>query len=262
MNFEASFVHCIKTNDVTGIKNLGVDENIANEIFVCDTPVTNENDLNGVSCPSYPTPLIYAVCCRKYNVAKMLIEIGAKIETQVNGWNVLHFAVASKQNDIIDMILKCNKSMANIHTEKYATPLQIAVSTSNVDGVFLLLNAGADPNIANNAGNTPLHYAAVSHSEEIASALIAFGAKKDSKNKKGQTPMDIATEKNNKLIIDILMKDEISKDQVISAHEESLNKKAEAMDKGPAADPESLSSRINSLNQRVSDIESRKYFND
>jgi ankyrin repeat protein len=61
-----------------------------------------------------------------------------------------------------------------------------------LDAIRLFLQAGADINSANLAGNTAMHYAAQTGANRIVEFLAASGATLDVKNKDGKTPLDLA----------------------------------------------------------------------
>jgi cytohesin len=58
--------------------------------------------------------------------------------------------------------------------------------------VKLLLEAGADPNAAQDGGFTPLHSAANNDDRESAEALLAAGADPGLKTDEGKTPAQLA----------------------------------------------------------------------
>jgi len=60
-----------------------------------------------------------------------------------------------------------------------------------MEPVQLLLNAGANPNIQNKAGESPLHWAALFDFPSIALELWHFGGKEDLPDIDGDTPMKI-----------------------------------------------------------------------
>jgi ankyrin repeat protein len=63
------------------------------------------------------------------------------------------------------------------------TPLIYAIANGKVQNVELLLDRGADPNLANNGGGTPLAYAIDFGQKEIEQMLIDAGAKTDTQAK-------------------------------------------------------------------------------
>ena len=62
------------------------------------------------------------------------------------------------------------------------TPLIYAIANGKVKNVELLLDRGADPNLANNGGGTPLAYAIDFGQKEIEQMLIEAGAKNENRS--------------------------------------------------------------------------------
>jgi ankyrin repeat protein len=95
------------------------------------------------------------------------------------------------------------------------TPLNVAIDRGNIDIVKILLNAGANPNLAQHSGaalrqggilQTPLIIAAQKGHYEIAELLLNAGAKTDLVDEKNQSPLLWATSKNFPDIISLLLK--------------------------------------------------------
>jgi ankyrin repeat protein len=72
------------------------------------------------------------------------------------------------------------------------TPLFYAVSNRKTEVVRLLLENGANPNIATDADNVPLLIAASSGDPEIVSLLLKYKASPDHQNSVGDTPISLA----------------------------------------------------------------------
>jgi ankyrin repeat protein len=68
----------------------------------------------------------------------------------------------------------------------------------------MLLDAGADINLANQSGFTPLHHAAEAGSKEVAALLIAKGANFTLKTKDGRTAEQIAETTRHPDVAEIL----------------------------------------------------------
>ncbi|KAG0124854.1 ankyrin repeat-containing domain protein [Tuber indicum] len=74
------------------------------------------------------------------------------------------------------------------------TPLHFAVLANSEEIVEILLAAGADPNVKNNAGSAPLHWSALCGSYEMSALLLAKGAGAETKNSAWMTPLHCALE--------------------------------------------------------------------
>ena len=150
--------------------------------------------------------LIDAISLVDSKKVKELIDDGADVNKSDQGV-FLPIVVASSNSSpkglailklLIDSGADVNKVEARIGT---TTALIAAVSEKNVKGVELLLDAGADPNIANNSGLTPLHYAANFNANyDIVKMLLASGADVFAKTKYGHIPFSNGRGKNGKNI--------------------------------------------------------------
>jgi hypothetical protein len=88
-------------------------------------------------------------------------------------------------------VLSANPKAANLTGTGGSTPLLYAAFYGNRSEVQALLDRGADPNLANQAGSTPLMWAV--SSLDKTQALLAAGAWVDARSDDGRTPMLIAS---------------------------------------------------------------------
>ena len=117
------------------------------------------------------TPLIYAVAQNRYDVVKLLLNKGAKVDFQDVG---------------------------------KATPLLWATRHGYIRVMTLLLDRGANVNHRDEEGNTALHFATQRSAVESLRLLLARGANVLSKNSVGDTPLDIAVRVGNPQILELL----------------------------------------------------------
>lgn len=82
----------------------------------------------------------------------------------------LQFAVIAGKYEIVEYFLK-NKADVNLQTSEGHSLLLLATAYTNHKMIDLLLKHGADPRIANNAGETPLDYAHKSKQPTIVSQI-------------------------------------------------------------------------------------------
>ncbi|MEO6064444.1 MAG: ankyrin repeat domain-containing protein, partial [Lysobacterales bacterium] len=88
------------------------------------------------------------------------------------------------------------------------TPLLAATRDSlqgRVDAVMTLLTNGADPRIADAAGNTALHHAARCTDPALAAILLDTGAERDAINSEGHSPLAIAAITHNEVVLRCLL---------------------------------------------------------
>lgn len=99
------------------------------------------------------------------------------------------------------------KNTANInHNERNGTALMAAVFRNRPAVVKVLLEQGANPNLADANGTTPLHYAVMAQNEELTEVLLYFKAEKYTMDNKGKSAFDYALISKNKKIMNIFDK--------------------------------------------------------
>ncbi len=87
-----------------------------------------------------------------------------------NGYTPLHLAIVQKQIQIAGQVL--NPESINQQNILGDTPLHLAVRANAYDWTILLMQAGADPVIANKSGKSPLHEAAYLKNLSLLKQLI------------------------------------------------------------------------------------------
>ncbi len=106
-------------------------------------------------------------------------------------------AIAKGDLEDVKIHLSINPENANKGgKEKSRPPLEQAVLRNKTEIAMALLEAGADPNTANNSQRTPLHFAIDRNNPGVITALIKAGAKPNLRDKDGWTPLHHAAAKN------------------------------------------------------------------
>lgn len=135
------------------------------------------------------TPLIEAVREDAADSVKVLLDAGAKVNAKDDiGQTALmyasgvydHLSYACAGGHCVDIvkILLAFKADVNVKDNYQGnTALISAAKNGNAEIAKLLIEAGADVNLANNDGNTPLKYAEENGHTEIVELLKAHGAK-------------------------------------------------------------------------------------
>ncbi|XP_014663141.1 PREDICTED: putative ankyrin repeat protein RF_0381 [Priapulus caudatus] len=119
------------------------------------------------------TPLMYAAWVGEEAMVQMLLSHGADANaTDSYGWTSLHIAVCSGRLDIVRLLLEAGADPSVADTESGMTPLMMAVRKGNEAAVQMLLSHGADPNAADSQGQTSLYYAATSVYFEASSGRL------------------------------------------------------------------------------------------
>ncbi|MCY4506431.1 MAG: ankyrin repeat domain-containing protein, partial [Acidobacteria bacterium] len=116
-----------------------------------------------------------------------------------NGWTDLHYAAAldwpatarallaaGARRDarlrtdreplgvrLLSVLSECGQDRFRLLRRNGATPLHIAAVADAGEAVAVLLEGGADPDVADATSGTPLHYAAAAHSSSAAAVLAA-----------------------------------------------------------------------------------------
>jgi ankyrin repeat protein len=147
------------------------------------------------------TPLIW-VSQRKYpEIAKLLIERGANVDSKTSTRETpLHVATENNEYSIAQLLVT-KGALVNEKNTKGETPLLIASRNKKGLGIVrLLLENGADINAADFHGWTPLMFASKEHNEDIIKFLAEHGASMNARNRKGETAAKIATNHSNKVV--------------------------------------------------------------
>lgn len=152
------------------------------------------------------TPLHLAVKEGETNIARLLIESGANVNqaTQLVPPDTLAEAedIYEKLEEVIDKKSiprrkqRAWKERISPKERKPMTPLQVATSIGYTDISKLLLENGADPNIAEGNTHPPLHIAVTHNNMSLVQLLVNNGANINT-TARGKTPLYIACDRGN-----------------------------------------------------------------
>ena len=165
-------------------------------------------------------------CKMKYmDIIRVLLHSGANPNIAVNhGDTCLQRAIcAGCTKEVIQAIID-HSADVNATNKKNVTALMLACEIGNKDAINVLLNAGANPDIAaaydydddyeefnddeddDGGGDTCLHYAVkYDCCTEVLQAIISHGGDVNATNKRNVTPLMRACEKGNKDTINVLL---------------------------------------------------------
>ena len=121
-----------------------------------------------------------------------------------NGQPPLHVAIQEQKEDIAKLLLEHGASVESVGFHKW-TPLQIAASVGNVRLVNLCLKHGADIHSRSFSDQTVLHKACSSNSVEVVRILLEAGADPEATNDRGMRALHIACHHNNRRIVELLL---------------------------------------------------------
>jgi uncharacterized protein len=90
-----------------------------------------------------------------------------------------------------------------IDTRGYAEdrPLHVLAWDDDLEGVGILLAAGADPNGTGDLGETPLHVAVRKGNVALVQLLLSHGADPTSRSDYGDTPFDLAQDSQSEIAL-------------------------------------------------------------
>lgn len=153
---------------------------------------------NGIQGVSNGAPLRAALRVQDDTLVQTLIEAGAQADyTDRFNQSILHSAVCVNSPQAIALLITHG---ADVNRQckvngRHTTPLINSIrfrKEENAEVVRLLLEAGANPDTKDAAGNTPYFYAAMRNHTDCMQILHAAGADTGCLNKESYTPEDAA----------------------------------------------------------------------
>jgi cytohesin len=154
------------------------------------------------------TPLFFAAMSGNVQIARLLIEANADVEAASidYGEAPIHQAASRGHTQIITLLLEAN---ANVNAVAVAnggiTALHRAIIQGEIGSVKTLLNGNADVNAVDSGGRTPLYDAAWRHIE-IVNLLLNAGAQVNiAERKSGETPLHSAVLHDKLNIVEALL---------------------------------------------------------
>lgn len=149
------------------------------------------------------TPLHEAARDGRMEVAEHLLAHGALINAQnARGITPLHRALAYP--DLAKLLIDRGADV-NLASTLGESPLFWAAADGQSTSVELLLSRGANPRARNSAGLSPLHMAARYGNTEAALKLIAAGADVNALSNLAATPLHMAAAGRHTAMVDLLM---------------------------------------------------------
>ncbi len=134
-----------------------------------------------VNVPGYAgyTALHLAAAGGNFGVAEFLIGHGADLNYRSAVGTAVHRVILSRGETPLEMAKLLLESGARLQEFSFGnTELHLAALKGYVEIIPLLVKRGADVNAVNRYGHTPLYYAATHGHRKVAEALIAAGADK------------------------------------------------------------------------------------
>ena len=153
------------------------------------------------------TALWLACIYKQQDYVKILLEAGSNPNIASSGGNAsLHAAVSGRCNENIISAILDHGAIVNATNKENVTALVLTCEKGNENVINLLLNSGANPNIADTNGDIWLHKAARRECcTEVFQAVLSHGVDVNATNKKNKTALVIACHKGNTDAINILL---------------------------------------------------------
>lgn len=159
---ETSIFDCIEDNKLDNVKLLisaGVNVNVVNTIG--------------------KTPLFLALLKGKTEIAKLLVEHGADVNSENDGKSILYLAAKYGNLEIVKTLIEhgaCIDHCGDHKTPVFETALGTASENGKIEIVKLLLEHGADVNRTNVFNDSALFLAASRGHINVVKLLIGHGA--------------------------------------------------------------------------------------
>lgn len=154
-------------------------------------------DVN-LSDPRDFSAMMTATRAGRADAVRLLAALGADpLKPDAGGWIPLMICVAgSRDDDVLEALLEAGAD-PNLANSSGLTPLEGAARAGHDTKISKLIAYGADPNAVPLTGFTPLYYAIEEQSEKTVQALLSNGADASYKCKGDWTPMLAAMKTGN-----------------------------------------------------------------
>ena len=155
------------------------------------------------------TPLLWASLSSSGEYIETLIDLGANVNAQRTDDKDTPLNLSSYWNNFMTVFLLLdNGADANIAAANGYTPLHLAVMNGNQNLVKLFLEKNASVNTQTADGNSPLHLAVSNGFFDIAKLLVKKGSNVNLQNKEGRTPLFLGVKNKQKQLIKLLIENE------------------------------------------------------
>jgi len=137
------------------------------------------------------TLLTQAIRVGKVESVEALLQGGADPDlANARGDTAVHLAAFEGDPEVLAAVLENGGDVDAKNTKTGATALMQALLSRDADQYAVLLDAGADPNLADKNGDAPLHVAARTNHGAAILRLLEKGAMPEAKNARGVTFQD------------------------------------------------------------------------
>eukprot|EP01116_Phalansterium_solitarium_P001354 TRINITY_DN11155_c0_g1_i1.p1 TRINITY_DN11155_c0_g1~~TRINITY_DN11155_c0_g1_i1.p1 ORF type:complete len:702 (+),score=224.31 TRINITY_DN11155_c0_g1_i1:155-2260(+) len=172
------------------------------EVLISRGAELDTNDDEGYS------PLIYAVWAGHDSFVKMMLARGALLSVpgSKHGNTALHVAAKRNKPEMLKLLLASAEGagLVDALNKDHWTPLHFAADKRNIACAEVLLEAGANPNMADRRGTCPLHLAANCPLAALTALLVRKGGNVNAVNSDGCTPLHLATQNGHDEVVYVL----------------------------------------------------------
>ena len=161
--------------------------------------------------------------CKRGNDAEKAVELVLNDGLDINTPGLcnrtpLLWASPLSSGEFFETLIDLGANVNAERTDDKVTPLILSADWNNFMAVNLLLNHGADANIATADGDSPPHSAVSNGFFDIIKLLIQNGSNVNLQNKKGRTPLFLAVADKHEQLIKLLIE---NKADVITGYKEN-----------------------------------------
>ena len=151
--------------------------------------------------------------CAHRNDAEKAVELVLNDGLDINtpalcNQTPLLWASLSSSGLFIETLIELGANVNAQRTDDKEAPLILSAGCNNFMAVYLLLNHGADPNIAEADAFTPLHFAVMEGNQAITKLLVKKGSNVNLQNKEGRTPLFLGVKNKHEQLIKLLIENE------------------------------------------------------
>ncbi|KAI6170868.1 Ankyrin-1-like protein [Aphelenchoides bicaudatus] len=147
--------------------------------------------------------------CRQNNVKEVerllrTERVDPNTRIQFNNSTCLHLAASEGFHPIVQVLLDYGAE-TNLADQAGFSPIHLAANRGHLETVRLLINAGADPNRTTETGWSALHYACMGGHLEVVKLLLDIGVKLNA-DKHGWTALHSAAFQGHQKIVELLLR--------------------------------------------------------
>ncbi|WP_298551345.1 ankyrin repeat domain-containing protein [uncultured Algibacter sp.] len=148
---------------------------------------------------------IFRTACKGNLVRLDSMLVNSTINVKDNrGKSLLHWAVACKQREVFDFLIKRNIKINETDNQE-KTPLHVAVRFNNIEYLNYLIELQPNNNWQSLYGASLIEQAILNGNKEITKKLIKSGVDINIKNKRGSTALEISKRLGTKNISEFLI---------------------------------------------------------